>query len=68
MLEKKWLTATEAAGVIGCTSGRVRTMCKNGLLSAVKVGPRAWMVEKNSAEKVARNPAKTGRPRKVPKK
>jgi hypothetical protein len=68
MLGKNWLTATEAAIVIGCTTGRVRAMCGNGLLRAEKVGPRAWMVEKKSAEEIAKNPAKTGRPRKNPKK
>lgn len=68
MLGKNWLTATEAADVIGCTTGRVRAMCKKELLSAVKVGPRAWMVDRASAEKIAKNPAKTGRPRKNPKK
>lgn len=68
MLGKNWLTATETAGVIGCSTGRVRTLCKEGVLSAVKVGPRAWMIDRASAEKIAKNPAKTGRPRKNPKK
>jgi excisionase family DNA binding protein len=68
MLGKNWLTATEAAEIVGCSTGRIRTLCAKGLLAAEKVGPRAWMIERKSAEFVAKNPAKTGRPRKNPKK
>jgi hypothetical protein len=64
MLENKWMTATDAATLIGCSTAHVRYLAKNGDLICEKVGPRAWMVEKKSAEKLARNPAKTGRPRK----
>lgn len=68
MLGKNWLTATEAADVIGCTTGRVRALCGDGVLKAEKVGPRAWMIDRRSAEELARRPSKTGRPRKFPKK
>ena len=64
MLENKWMTATEAANLIGCSSAHVRYLADKGDLVCEKVGPRAWLIDKKSAEKMAKNPAKTGRPRK----
>jgi excisionase family DNA binding protein len=64
MLENKWLTATEAANLIGCSSAHVRYLAIAGHLNAEKVGPRMWLIEKKSAQNLAENPAKTGRPRK----
>jgi excisionase family DNA binding protein len=64
MLEKKWLTASEAAILIGCSTSRIRALSREGSLKAEKVGPRAWLVDKKSAEELAKTPAKTGRPRK----
>ena len=67
MLENKWMTATEAANLIGCSSAHIRYLAANGDLVCEKAGPRAWLIEKRSAEKMAKNPAKTGRPRKITK-
>lgn len=64
MLENKWVTATEAANLIGCSSAHVRFLAASGDLVCEKVGPRAWLIDKKSAEQIAKNPAKTGRPRK----
>ena len=59
-----YLTAAQASELIGCTDGRVRQMLRDGLLIGLKVHERAWLVEKKSAEKMRKNTAKTGRPRK----
>jgi len=64
MLEKSWITASEAAAIVGCTSSRIRALCKDSILKAEKIGPRVWLVDRQAAEKLAANPAKTGRPRK----
>jgi hypothetical protein len=63
MLENKWMTAAEAADIIGCSSAHVRLLAKDGCIISYKAGPRALLVEKKSVEKIAKNPAKTGRPR-----
>jgi hypothetical protein len=67
MLEKSWVTASEAANIIGCTASRVRAMCAEAILKAEKVGPRVWLIDRKSAEKIAKQPTKTGRPRINPK-
>ena len=64
MLEKNWITVTEAATIVGCSASRIRALCAEALLKAEKMGPRAWLVDRNAAEKLARTPARTGRPRK----
>lgn len=62
-----FFTTTEAAAFIGCSDGRVRQLIRDGEIDAEKAGPRMWLISKDEAEKIKKNPAKTGRPRK-PKK
>jgi hypothetical protein len=64
MLEKKWITTSEAARLIGCTAGRVRKMCADAILQSEKVGPRVWLIDLKSAQSLAQKPYTTGRPRK----
>lgn len=64
MLQNKWMTSTEAAELIGCSSAHVRFLAIEGHLVGEKVGPRMWLIEKKSAQNLAKNPAKVGRPRK----
>lgn len=63
MLDNKWMTAAEAASVIGCSAAHVRLLAKDNAIVSYKAGPRALLVEKKSVERIAKNPAKTGRPR-----
>jgi hypothetical protein len=57
------ISVVAAAEIIGCTPGRVRQMLWGGDLRGVKVGVE-WIVSRTDAEKIRRNPASTGRPRK----
>lgn len=61
------VSVTDAAGIIGCTTGRVRQLLIEGGIRGKKLGkkPNApWVVSRVDAEKLAKNPADTGRPRK----
>jgi excisionase family DNA binding protein len=62
MLEKNWISVSEAAKVIGCTPQHLRAMVARGQIVHERVG-HAWLLDKKSVEKIAKNPAKTGRPR-----
>lgn len=66
MLEKKYVTVREASDIIGCSVGNVRHMILDNRLKAEKLGSY-WVIEKKQAEKAAKTPAKTGRPRKFQK-
>jgi excisionase family DNA binding protein len=65
-IDKNWITVKEAAEIIGCSNGHVRHLIDGQKLVAKKFG-NCWAIEFKAAQKVARNPAKTGRPRKVQK-
>jgi hypothetical protein len=61
------VSVTDAAYIIGCTTGRVRQLLLNGDIRGKKLGENErapWLVSKSDAEKMARKPAATGRPRK----
>jgi hypothetical protein len=61
---ENYLTPTEAADFIGCSSARVRQMLCDGLLAGKKISPRLWLIPVEEAKKIRDLPAKTGRPRK----
>lgn len=61
------LTADEAAKFIGCSSGRVRQMCREGIIAGKKAGKRLWLVPLQEADKVRNQPYQMGRPRKSQK-
>jgi excisionase family DNA binding protein len=67
MLEKSWISISEAAKVIGCTPQHLRAMVARNQIAHERVG-HAWLLEKNAVEKMAKTPAKTGRPRSRTKK
>jgi hypothetical protein len=61
------VSVTDAAIIIGCTTGRVRQLLIEGELRGKKLSDREsspWLVSKVDAEKMAKKPAATGRPRK----
>ncbi len=61
------VSVTDAATIIGCTSGRVRQLLLDGQIRGKKLSETdnsPWLVSKVDAEKMARKPAHTGRPRK----
>lgn len=60
---ENYLTATEAAELIGCSSARVRQMIQQGVIKGKKLSPRMWLIARADAEKVRNLPYKTGRPR-----
>jgi len=60
---KNLLSTKEAAEVIGCTEGRVCQLLRSGDLAGEKINERAWVVHRESAEKYAKRPQHTGRPR-----
>lgn len=60
------VSVTDAAEIIGCTTGRVRQLLIDGSLRGKKLSEyenAPWLVDRKSAEKMAK-PAATGRPRK----
>jgi len=57
-----WITSAEAAEIIGCTIAHVSLLIRHGEIEATKFG-FAWAIEKSSAERFAKTPQKTGRPR-----
>lgn len=63
MLGKNWLTITEAAVIVGCSAQRLRKLAAEKQIKAAKVGERVWLIDSKSAQDLANNPAKTGRPR-----
>ncbi len=62
MLEKTWISVSEAAVLVGCAPQHLRLMAKLGKIPSERVG-HAWLLDKKTIEKIAKNPAKTGRPR-----
>lgn len=61
------VSVTDAAAIIGCTTGRVRQLLIEGEIRGRKLSEQdnaPWLVSKTDAEKMAKKPAPTGRPRK----
>lgn len=58
-----FVSVDEAAEIMGCTPGRVRQMLRAGDLEGHKVSERAWIVNRDSADKHAEKPEGSGRPR-----
>ena len=61
------VSVADAAVIIGCTTGRVRQLLLDGEIRGKKLSKKEhapWLVSKLDAEKLAKNPSTTGRPRK----
>ncbi len=58
----EFITLSKAAELKGCTPGKLRHWILNGHVLAIKVGPRAWLVNRQSV--VDFEPRSVGRPRK----
>lgn len=59
---------TEAAGILGCTTGRVRQLLLRGDIKGEKFAPdeqpnAPWLIERKSLEKFAKVKPTTGRKR-----
>ncbi len=67
MLEKKWISVSDAAVLIGCTPQHLRLMVSKNQIPHERVG-HAWLLDKTSVEQIAKTPAVTGRPRSGTKK
>ena len=65
-IKDKFCGISEAAGILGCTTGRVRQLLLAGELIGEKVDDAAnapWFIERKSVEKFASVTPATGRPR-----
>ena len=59
-----YVSAQEAAEIIGCTDGRVRQMVRSGeIKGAVRAGKWAYLIPVTEAERIKDAPHKSGRPR-----
>lgn len=63
MIQGKFVSVTQAAQQLGCTTGRVRQLLIAGIIEGQKLTPRSWAVKTSSLDKVAKIPHTTGRPR-----
>lgn len=57
------ITVEHAAEIIGITPGRVRQMLRANELRGEKFSERAWIVDRKSAQKLAKVSHSVGRPR-----
>jgi excisionase family DNA binding protein len=62
MLEQNWISVSDAAALVGCTPQYLRALALDKAIPCERVG-HAWLLDKNAIEKMAKTPAKTGRPR-----
>lgn len=61
-----YVTPPQAAEIIGCTPGRVYQMLRaREFRDVLDLGDGRKMIGRSEAEKLAKSPAKTGRPRKT---
>ena len=62
MLEENWITISQAADLVGCTTAHLRLLAKRNELRAEKVG-FVWLVDRAHAEELAEKRPNVGRPR-----
>jgi hypothetical protein len=60
---KPFCSVSDAAGIVGCTVGRIRQLLIDGEIEGQKLNERAWAVDRRSAEKYAKKTFNVGRPR-----
>ena len=65
VIANRWLTAQEAADVLGCTTSRIRQLCIREQVLGKKFTQNAWFVDRQSLAKYARKPRYGGRPKKA---
>lgn len=60
-----YVSPPDAADIIGCTPGRIYQMLRAGdFRDLLPIGKRGKLISRKEVEKVAKQPATTGRPRK----
>lgn len=62
-LSDELINVTDAAKIIGCTPAHVRLLLDRKQIEGEKLHSHAWLVVRKSAQKYAKTPQKTGRPR-----
>ena len=56
LLEKtSFVSVADAAGIIGCTVGRIRQLLAEGRIKGQKLNERAWAVDSRSAREYAKS-------------
>jgi hypothetical protein len=61
-----YVEPAKAAEIIGCTDGRVYQKLRAGEFSdVIPIGKNRFLIARRECEKMAKNPAPTGRPRKA---
>jgi len=61
---KKLISTSEAAGIFGCTTGRIRQIALAGGLWSAHLTPSALVFDADEVKKKAKVKSATGRPRK----
>lgn len=65
MLLDNYVSPTAAAAIVGCTDGRIYQMLRaKEFRDTIPVGKRSVLISRKEVEAIAKEPAKTGRPRK----
>ena len=60
----EYVNPTQAADIIGCTEGRVYQLNREGRFKdRLPIGKNRFLLSRREVEKIAKSPAKTGRPR-----
>lgn len=61
-----YVNPAEAAEIIGCTDGRIYQLLRAGEFKRrIPIGKRSYLLLRKDCERIAKTPAKTGRPRKI---
>lgn len=68
MLGKKYYTVTQAAALVGVTTGYVRKLLRDKEIVGEKFGERAWIIPANQLEKMKESPTGRGGKARVGKK
>jgi hypothetical protein len=64
-LSQRFVTVTEAAGIVGVTPARIRQMIESGQVRAQQIPPQPrgrWLIPVAEVRRVARQDRRPGRP------
>jgi excisionase family DNA binding protein len=62
-MQTKWITVSQAAELVGCTTQHLRKLAQDEAIASEKVGA-IWLIDRVAAEKMAKSKPPVGRPRK----
>lgn len=63
MIDNTLLSVSEAAELLGCTTGRVRQLLLAGVIAGQKLHERAWIIRKEAVDAYRKNRRGVGRPK-----